>query len=215
MQGRPDAHRVGEGVGAGRAARGHAGFEVVDEELERVQALPAAGRLGGRGFRPGMGPDEEDAVARGFADTEVHVGGAAREQRIDRVLVRRDGGGDRPVELGDRLEDDRFDDRVPVGEVRVDRGSCDADLAGDGAQGDGLVGAGAHDQGGGRADDLLPQEQALPAPVPRPGGGVLALVCALACALVGALVGGIAGGVVGSCGGLRHGRNFTGVSRSL
>ncbi len=116
--------------------------------------------------------------------------------------MRRDGGGDPLVELRDRLQDDRFDDRVPVGEVRVDRGGGDADLAGDGAQGDRLVGAGAHDQGGGRAEDLLTQEQALPAPVPRPGGGVLALV------------GGVVGGAVGCCGGLRHGRNFTAVSRS-
>lgn len=147
----------------------HAGAEAVDEGLERVQALPTAGDLGGRGFRLGVGPAEEDAVARRFAHAEVHIGGAAREQRLDRVLVLRDGVGDPLVELRDRLQDDRFDDRVPVGEVRVDRGGGDADLPGDGAQGDGLVGAGAHDQGGGRAEDLLTQEQALPAPVPRPG----------------------------------------------
>lgn len=96
-------------------------------------------------------------VAGRFTGAEIDVRGAPGEEPFDGIVVCGDGLGHRLVQLGDRFEYYGFHDRVPVGEVSVDRRRGDADLAGHRAQGHGLVGAGAHDQGGRRPDDVLAQ----------------------------------------------------------
>jgi hypothetical protein len=91
------------------------------------------------------------------------------DETVDRIRPR--GGDalfDRIGQLAEDAQHDGHDDRVPVGEVRIDRRGRDPDLPRHGAQRDGLVGARPLDQRQRTRHDVVGQPDALPACVPPP-----------------------------------------------
>ncbi len=105
---------------------------------------------------------EQHPVARRPSEPEGHVGLAAGDEPLDRVVARRGHTlADRLGELVEDARDNGHHDCVPVGEVRVDRGSGDPDLTRDGAERHRLVGSLPVDERERSGDDLVAQTRAL------------------------------------------------------
>ena len=127
-----------------------------------------AGRRDGllKGRRGGLGvlnAPEQDVVTPGPPQREVAVGRAERVEtrnRPDAGLVGRclQVG----LEFGAGFLHHREEDRVPVCEVRLDRGGRDADPASDISQADGRFALPLLEQRGGGPDDVLTEPLALP-----------------------------------------------------
>lgn len=123
-----------------------------------VQSDPDAG---GRGL-----PFEQHPVVLRAPGGEVEVGATHREEPLPWTVLAtglRSQGG---CQLPERADDDRAEDLLAVGEVRVDGRRSDARPAGNGAQGQRIIAGAAFQPCAGGGQDLVPQPVALATPVP-------------------------------------------------